>query len=621
MILGFLLLDSGGTTLIHKDYAGILKEHEVLFSSIMTAVSQALQTIMKTYIRHIELEKYHLYFKFSRNYVLVVISDVEDDRLFSLIDNVLGDLETLNVDPDAIRFDSHTKEEVMSLIEKHIVKYPPSMGTVRKLAEKIERSRLEGSDTIELELCGLVPKMEFIERKELRIKPAFVGGIDLDMLFQKYLEGNVEEVIRLAPRVFYEGDVPKVLYAKAALKLNSFDMSIPAPPLDFVYGTVLSIDDDVLRNYLLFEFKEFFDLDAPRNKIKLVEIKKEHILAALDGEYPRNIAYVVALTSVAIPDIIAKIRNILGNKSEWLILELERYELLSQMFRGLQLSFDEWNLRLSELRQRLTKVIGEETEIRYYYLLLIQIVYVMGLLLEGLTFKDAEHILSDVLDQMNNYYSEFEGKDQRVPNDLKADNYYLTLGIILGIMLDMLEKEKVVDTMKKYRGIIMRKIRWLRDAAFKHRIALNTYFRTISGLLASYTSIMAHFNIVVKNIPTIIKELAENFIEKLWGSDEYTYAMIMMDLLTCLGNVAIFIKDSRQREEILIEIAQLLERLYRFFEKMPFVSALSALRAIKFYAKSGKSEGKEKCFLILEEIRERYPQFYYQLAEKIISEA
>jgi len=621
MIIGFLLLDSGGTTLISKDYAGILKEQEVLFSGIMTAVNQVLQTIMKTHIRHIELERYHLYFRFSRNYILVVISDVEDDRLFSLTEKVLGDLEALGIDPDSIRFRSSTKDEVLSLIEKHVVEYPPSIIAVRRIAERIETLELESPNIVEVELDNLIPKMGFVEKKTLRTKPAVVGKVDFDLLLQKFLDGDFEDILRLAPRGFYEGDIPKVLYVKAALKVNSFDLAIQAPPLEFVYGTILSIEDEFLRVYLLFELKEFFDLDALRNKIKLVAIRKEHILRALEREHPVKEIYAIVLSSVPMQEFFGAIRSVLKTESEWIELELMRYELMNNMFSGQWLGFDEWNLRLSELRQKLNKVIDKEVELTYYYLLLIQMVYVLGLSLKELTIEDAEQLLRDILEQMDKYYSTFEGKDKRVPSYLKADNYYLTLGLILGIALDIWGKDKAGDILKRYCGIILRKIRWLRSMVQKHRIPLASYFRTISGLLASYTTITRYSYILVKNLPTIIKDLSSEFIENLWGCDEYTYAMIIMDLLTCLGNLAIFIRDIRHKEEILTEIAQLLERLHRFFEKVPLMSVLSAIRAIRFYVLSQKPENRKRCITILQEIKEKFPDFYYRLGEKILSSA
>ena len=611
MILAYLLLDAGGTLLVSKDYVSLFKEKEPLFSGIMTAISQALKTVVKEYIKHLETKSYHLYFRFSSQFILVLISDVEDDRVFILMDKIIGDLIDRGIKADDIQFAENIKEEVMELIDRRIHKHPPPILTVEKLASQLIAfiDHMEGGT--KLGIKGLVPKEKTYSTKEKKKFKAQIGHIPIDSLIDLYLDGNFFEILKIAPRAFHEGDLPKILYVKSALILNSFDPKIKAIPIDQIVAIISGIEDDIAKTYLTIELRSFFKLGQYVNRRKYIFTKKKLFMEKMSDDSTESMVYALMLTPVPIPSIIEKILEKIGDRSAYIEAQLLLDKILLEILTQTPASFSEWSEKIGEIKSKM----DNESALAPYYFHILQFLYIWGLLLNSLGKEDILRILGEFLKNTERYYKQFEGKDLLTPNRIRAANYHFTFNLILGILLDILDEQSAKRLASKYRARIIKTIKWLKEASNNYRIVLDMYYIALAGMLSALTRVEYELGSFIRDIPYIVKDIVNRKLELMWDYNEYHYAHFFMDLLSCLGYTAAHLRMDVARQNILMEIAKNMEIIFDIFTDTPLIGALAAHRAIKFYLLSGTDNGKKRARELIRLVEGLYSKFFTELVK------
>jgi len=128
-----------GVLLVDEQFVHLFtKERESLFASILTAVTHAMNQILKRRPRHLELEDMHLYLSYKDPYILALITDVESDMFLELADSITSELADSGITPEQINFDPVTKQLVKQLIRKGIMKQPPSIKHLAKLVSMLK---------------------------------------------------------------------------------------------------------------------------------------------------------------------------------------------------------------------------------------------------------------------------------------------------------------------------------------------------------------------------------------------------------------------------------------------------------------------------------------------------
>ena len=618
MILGYLLLDVGGTLLISREYMPLFGDKEILFSGIMTAVSQALKEVVKEYIKHIETERYHLYFRFSKDFIIVIISDVRDDRIFSLMDNIVTELVETKIDSDDIRFSASIQKKISKIIDEKINRHPPPIATIEKLTNQLIAfiDNISGGEELKIEEISIEEPKGFDEREKQRIK-TIVGRIPMEDLIKYYLDGKIADIIRVAPRAFHEGDLVKIIYSKAALMLNSFDPKVQSVPLDYLRSVIQSIDDKIARQYLMLELKSFLFLGDYVNKRKFLLMKQNEILSKVNNNTLEAEVYSIMVTPTPAPLLLNALFRKYRNKSKFMSTQLFEEKVLLEILTKKPKNFGEWSHRVGEIKNEINKNKDDPFVFSHYFHIL-QFIYVWGLFIDGLELEDYLNIMLELLKNTEKYYRQLEGKDIRVPNRIRSVNYYLTYNVILGIILDILDSNDAKKMAGRYKDRIIKAIRWLVYVANRGRIVVDMYYVSIAGLLAALSKAMFALGSFIKNMPYLIKSLISEKLELMWGYNEYHYAHLFMDLLTCIGNTALFLNLEVAKKTILLEVAKNMEIIYDIFSDTPLIGGLAALNAIKFYLLSGTEKGKKYAEKLIEKVDKKYPKFFKEISEKIV---
>ncbi len=232
MFVGYMLLDSGGTPLVTSSIVDVLGNQEVLFAGAMTAINSVVAEVTKTKVKYVRTEKYHLYFAYSSDLILVLISDREDSRLRQLADMVLNEVLRTVDDSSKLVYDFEAKRVINGIIRKVIVEYLPSVSNLIRIAEMIIAFVNSVGKGRNIGLGKILFLPGELESAPVSVKPS-TGKVRVEGLIESFLEGNFERVVKDAPALF-ESDHARILYAKAALKLNSFSPEVKAPPLSQV---------------------------------------------------------------------------------------------------------------------------------------------------------------------------------------------------------------------------------------------------------------------------------------------------------------------------------------------------------------------------------------------------
>ena len=599
MFVGYMLLDSGGTPLVTSSIVDVLGNQEVLFAGAMTAINSVVAEVTKTKVKYVRTEKYHLYFAYSSDLILVLISDREDSRLRQLADMVLNEVLRTVDDSSKLVYDFEAKRVINGIIRKVIVEYLPSVSNLIRIAEMIIAFVNSVGKGRNIGLGKILFLPGELESAPVSVKPS-TGKVRVEGLIESFLEGNFERVVKDAPALF-ESDHARILYAKAALKLNSFSPEVKAPPLSQVYSVILGVEDGLAKELLMAELRRFLEPGTYYEKEGVVEDNlfrisekfKEHgnhgtIYMALT--MPTGKAELLELAELLMGDQYPYFKRVLKTSPSFMKASILRSE-----------GFAEWNVAIGNIKYELSNVPSNLAEVAYNYLIALQFVLLNNLMEKDMDLESGRKILNENLAYVEKWYGSLKKLSKRVPNDILAANYWFTYNALTSLLLLAIPVEEARKLVPTYGKKVVDVVKWLLNAAKENRISVDMYVMSMMGMLAAYSRLSFFTGKSIPDLPYYVKQIVTPELARIGKSSLHHYLHVRVDVLEALGYLANFITIDSVRRKLLEEVAVNLEETYRTSRYIPIVSTLAALNAIKFYTLCGTENAKERARKIAEE--------------------
>jgi len=620
MIIGYLILDESGNPLISRELISIVSgQHQMLFSNLIKAVCDVMGEVFQTRLRHVELENHHLYFSFGEKYSVVLVSDMDDDRLLKLSANVVKALnEKLKLDSMAIQLNEDARRDIQKVIDEIIFGSPPSILSIKRLAESI----LGILDTNKGEYLGLREVKPRIYRPGFfdRLKKIFPRSVPTQEILEDYYKGNLWGVFTKTEALFNDdkyGDLARILHVKAALNLNSFDPKVEAPELSKVKNVIERISDTFAREYLMAELQAFLDIGSYNRRRELLLQHQSYIFEKLaSSDDIINTTYAILINPLPYEPLLDYLEKKFKGKSDYLYaLALEMRTLL-KILTGAPKSIEEVFSLMGKIKSRFEQAYKGRKLSAHSYFHVLQFTLVWGLIEKTLTIGDGSKLLKMFFENFKKYREDLIEKGLYSTNRHKAVNLYFAFNIILRILLE-LERDSAKDLVEQYIKYIAEKTRWFLGLGKTKRIMRDMYYVALAGSLSILTRLAIEKNKFYRDIIELVIELANPRMQDFWKFNEYHFAHYYVDLLEIIGNTALFIDLENVRKNILRKVAFGIEKISKMFRDTPIIHDIEIIKAIRFYLLSGTSLDIDRAKKLLNELKNTASPFINKLAEII----
>ncbi len=617
MILGYILSDEGGTPIIYKELVKIFEgSGGTIFTSLLSAISSALEELTRSKLDYFQSAGTHVYISYGNGLILSLISDTEDPQLKDLVNYIMERINKLISSPDDLILNEELRNIVDEEIMKIIYRSPPSIRTVRQLASALYSIiDIERGDELKVKNLKVEKyKPSFIDRLKKSVQK-----ISLERLVELYFAGNLEDVVNLADSLFDDpkfGDLAKILYAKAALTLNSFDPKIKAPDLNVVNTVISSIKDELARTFLKAELMAFFELGSYNERREFFIRRRFDFLQKLSQEGVISDVYAILIAPVPNKQVLSFLERKFKDKSEWLyIMCLEMDYLLDILVRRPK-NITEFLSLLGDIKSMLDDSLKKDLPSKYSLSHMYMFILIWGLLSPNLKLEEGKDLLYKVFDYVSSNFDLLLEKAYRATNRHKGVNLYFIFNLIYGLLLE-LEDVEAVNKIDKFYSYIKSKLEWLVAVKNANRIMIDMYYVTLAGLIAAVTRVAEYRRTFFKDLPKLLVELSDDNMMDFWEQNEYHFIHYYIDLLEAIGNTVLLSPYKEIKRNILTQVAYGIERAAKMMQHSPMLYYFKILLAIKFYALSGIDENIERAREILEEIRTSTNEFIYYIGEKI----
>ncbi len=618
MILGYILSDEGGTPIIYKELVKIFEgSGGTIFSSLLSALSSALEELTRSRLDYFQSAGTHVYIGYGNGLILSLISDTEDPQLKDLVDYIMDRINGLVSSSEDLTLNEDLRNIVDEEIMKVIYRSPPSIRSVRQLANALYTLiDLEHGDELKVRNLKVIKyKPSFIDRLKKSVQK-----ISLEKLVELYYAGDLEAVVNFADSLFDDpelGDLAKILYSKAALTLNSFDPRIKAPDLGEVNAVISSIKDELAKTFLKAELMAFFDLGSYNERREFFIRKRFDFLQKLSQDGIVSDVYAILIAPVPNKQVLGFLERKFKEKSEWLyIMCLEMDYLLDVLVRRPK-DITEFLSLLGDIKAMLDNSLKRDLPSKYSLSHMYMFILIWGLLTPNLKFEEGKDLLYRVFDYVSNNFDLLLEKAFRATNRHKGVNLYFIFNLIYGLLLE-LEDVEAINRIEKFYNYIKDKLEWLVGVKNANRIMVDMYYVTLAGLIAAITRVAEYRRTFFKDLPKLLVELSDDNMMDFWEQNEYHFIHYYIDLLEAIGNTVLLSSYKEIKRNILSQVAYGIERAAKMMQHSPMLYYFKILLAVKFYALSGVDENIKRAKEIIDEIRTSTNDFIYYIAKKIL---
>ncbi len=611
MVIGYMLLSAGGIPLVTSVVMDVWGDMGSLFAGAMTAINNVISEVMKTRVRYVKTEKYHLYFSYSSELTLVLISEVEDPMLHQLADTVMSEVLRMIDDTSRLTYDSEAQGLIGKVIRENLVKRLPSISSIIKVADMLVASADSVKDGMKLGLGKVVFLPVELRAEKFDVKAKGKGSVK--ELVNSFLSGDFERVVREAP-AFFGSDLARVLYAKAALKMNLFPPEVKAPHLSLVYSVIMSVEDGLARSLLMAELKRILEAGTYYERERVIEDNLFELSEKFKVVHDDTGAVYMAL---ALPtgrrELLEVAEQFIGEQHQYLKYVLKTAPSLLKRSITRMEGFDEWSAAVGRIKYELGSVPPGLVEASYNYLLAFQLAILSSLMGRDVDLEAGRELLSSSVKEVEKKYDSLRKLSKNAPSDVLVANYWFTYNALTGMLIYSLPAEEAEKEALRYGEKVAGTMMWLIDVGKRNRISVDMYILSMAGMLAAYSRLMFLLGTPIPDLPYYVKQLALPELERLWDYSPHHYLHVVTDCLEALGYVAGFLPVEAVRRNILEEIALSLEEIYRASSHIPVISTLAALNAVKFHVLCGEEEAKEKARKIAYEVS-KINKFFASLA-------
>ncbi len=592
LILGYVLADSGGTSLIVREFVPIFtKEGRNFFAQISSIMYSFVETLVHSELKHVETENIHLYFARLGDFILVLFSDVEDEKLANLAGNIVKVVNDLGYDPFSIQLDDNVREEVIGVIEKNIITLPPSINFLKKIITMI-KPILDESNNISLELETSEKKFvtldEFLKRRRI----SKIKKVDYADIINNIANGSFSKALDLSLRWVSEvkDDVSLPLFLKTYIfnRLTGVDNAILS--LEELSKYVSEINHPILRTYLMNELSSFKQIKAGIERKFYFLKHRRMFLTKILTDTRESIQY--AIISFPPPDV--ETAKVLKEKfgDDYLIFSsyCDDFLYFYNTLLMKETSQDVWLVRMGEIYQRMVSTMDKNKIAGLSYLRSHLINNLASLVQSELKTDEAKNILETLIKNWDTWEKELK-KIKGFWLDLKAE--IISLYFELFRWYVKLKGEEIDSVLfKKHEKSALEYLKVFLSYEKNDLVPKIQIYRSLSMIMLALTDILTANNKYSSNIIDLISSMLTDELAVIWSENPAEYAIIYRNLLKSLANIARFVKLESVRQNLLSEIGKELLSLAQSFEKLPMLYWFFLLDSLEILAVSDRS-GKE----------------------------
>jgi len=582
VILGYLLADSGGTAIIVREFVPIFtKEGRNFFAQISSIMYSFVESLVHSELKHVETENIHLYFARLNDFILVLFSDVEDDKLGTLAGNIVKIISDLGYDAFSIQLDDDVREEVIGVIEKNIITIPPNINFVKKiitmiipLMEKEKNVRLNlstfGSKEITIEELARKRKLEKIKD----FKQEKIAKLMLNGKFSKIIEGVIPH---LKSR---KKDIAALYLTKSALLNRLINTGGEHLSLEELSKIVSDISHPVLKSFLQTEIKSYNEIKEGVDR-KLYYLKHRRMFfTKILTETKESILYALLSFPPTDTETAKVLKNRFGEENSLCYSYCDDFMYCYRTFLMKETSQEIWLLTMGEIYDKMVKFMDMNKTAGLTYLRSYIVNTLASIVQEELKVGEVLNVLETFLNNWKGWEKEIRNA-KSMWHDIKLGiyDYYLEL-----VKWYILAKDKENLPKNLLRDLEKKAIEFLRFALglFKNSLVpLVQLYKPLSTIIMVLSEIMTISGKYSEDIINLIDEIVSDDLTLIWSENPAEYAIIYKNLLSTLTNMAKFVKLESVRKNILAEIGKELLSIAEAFEKLPMIYWLTLVDSIR----------------------------------------
>jgi len=592
LILGYVLADSGGTSLIVREFVPIFtKEGRNFFAQISSIMYSFVETLVHSELKHVETENIHLYFARLGDFILVLFSDVEDEKLANLAGNIVKVVNDLGYDPFSIQLDDNVREEVIGVIEKNIITLPPSIKFLKKIITMIKPILAE-ENNMDIDLEVYKKKSLSFEEFSKRRKIARIKSVDYSEIIDHVSKGNFLRALDLSTRLINEvkDDVSLPIFLKTYIfnRLTATDEAILS--LDELNNYVSKINHPILRTFLTNELNSFKQIKAGIEKKFYFLKHRRMFLTKILTDTKESIQY--AIISFPPPDVeTAKVlKDKFGDEYPIFRSYCDDFLYFYNTLLMKETSQDIWLVRMGEIYQKMVNIMDKNKVAGLSYLRSHLLNNLASLVQTELKVEEAKNILETLIKNWDAWEKELK-KIKGFWLDLKAEIIALYFELFRWYM--KLKGKEIGDILfKKHEKMAIEHLKTILSYEKNNLVPKVHIYRSLSMIMLALTDILVINNRYSNNIIDLINSMLTDELAVIWSENPAEYAIIYRNLLKSLANAAKFVKLESVRQNILSEIGKELLSLAQSFEKLPMLYWFFLLDSLEILAISDAS-GKE----------------------------
>jgi len=608
------LLDNKGEILLLESISVEYKNHQEIFTNVINTIRENIDAVKSLDLRIIKLGGYFLYLGTNKDFILAVLSAREDDRFLMAINLALRNIRLLQ-NIDKIKSNVTIREKAKKVIFDSLSNTPPSSRVLLKLADDMIEAtpttdRLKNIGVDKLHLFAVETEIESLRKTSSK-------EVTMESLIQAFFDGDFSFVVRNAPNIFSKGDLPRIIYAIAALNVNSFDPRVKSPSLGNIKGVVLDIEDPLAREYLLLNILAYFRPIESHKKVEVLMRNKRRLLEKIESE--DNIeadVYSLLLSDAPLRDVLSFILKKYSGQSNLLRLRIINriYAIKTRDENPPHISL--WIKMLKKFINYFTEATSKGGESAYHQLMILQRILVWGLSIIDMDPMSIQKEFENFIRYEREYHGRIERKSKFVPNELKANSINITFNVVFRILLDISEDDMNL-LIKNNWDIIISLIKWLVALRFKRRIRTDTYQMVVSRLLGLIAKMASERGIYIENVPVLVREMAEYCSAMQTEYDLYTYASVYLGMAESLIYMAKLFPDEL-RVYFLDELFKALKKFISLLSKRSVLRSIIIIRLLDILSLIENEASQIEGQRIKEKHKEELSFFFREYAEKIM---
>jgi len=615
MILGYILLDEGGTPILEEILTPLTtKDGRGFFSTLLSTTSELFRTMLKSRIKYISLKNMHFYLGYGKRNMIIVISDVRNDELEEAINKIIEFLEESEIDPLQIQFSSEIAEAMKERIRELLFGSPPKIGfIVGILAEMIKRG-----------IISVQPSEPDIREdkamQKIRTAPSDRGEKTIEDLVKAFHEGNLIEVIRTAPLLFHSDDaeLAKILYIKAGLifHLSSYETGLSF--LRELEEILKGVKTEFPRRFLEAEINSTLDVSSYIQLLRAInEVRFELDNVILRHDKQAQV-YRIMLIKTPLLSFLIRLEEYYKNRSSFLYNMTYEEKVLMILERVIEEDISLFSL-LTMLQDRLNKALKrrDESIARYYHMLLRTIIDI--LLTSNITYEEGSEWIYILLNSFEKNWKNLN-KLKNQPNASKFASLYLMYGVLYRLLLEAGDP-KAKKMVNHVANMLSQSIEKLLSMKRKRKIEHIQYLTILTGLLSMLARVYVENKRRYPSALNYLTDAVDLEMEQLWFYNKPYYLQYYTALLDIIGHLLILSgRKDTSFQKLTYRIIKKLRKIGKEMAEYSFIRIFTGIRALNLYRLMGLRISDHGINEVAELVKRNASPFITEVVNNMISE-